>query len=50
MKKVAKWGALGFLAFYLVSQPHKAANVVHSGFGGLTGAASSLSSFVSDLP
>ena len=35
MKKVGKWGALGFLAFYLVSQPHKAANVVHGALGGL---------------
>jgi hypothetical protein len=50
MKKVAKWGSLGFLAFYLVSQPHKAANAVHGALGGLTGAATSLSSFVSDLP
>jgi hypothetical protein len=50
MKKLAKWGSLAFVAFYLVSQPHKAANVVHSGLGGLTGAATSLSSFVSDLP
>ena len=50
MKKLAKWASLGFLAFYLVSQPHKAANVVHGALGGLTGAATSLSSFVSDLP
>lgn len=50
MKKTAKWGALAFVAFYLVSQPHKAANVVHGALGGLTGAATSLSSFVSDLP
>ncbi len=50
MKKFLKWGSLAFLAFYLVSQPHKAANVVHGALGGISGAASSLSTFVSDLP
>jgi hypothetical protein len=50
MKKTLKWGSLAFLAFYLVSQPHKAATAVHGALGGLTGAATSLSSFVSDLP
>jgi len=50
MKKTLKWGSLAFLAFYLVSQPHKAANVVHGAVGGVTGAANSLSTFVSDLP
>jgi hypothetical protein len=50
MKKTLKWGSAAFLAFYLVSQPHKAANVVHGTLGGITGAATSLSTFVSDLP
>lgn len=50
MKKVLKWGSIAFVAFYLVSQPHRAANVVHGAWGGLSGAASSLSTFVSDLP
>ena len=50
MKKFLKWGSLAFIAFYLVSQPHRAANVVHGALGGLSGAATSLSTFVSDLP
>jgi hypothetical protein len=50
MKKTLKWTSLAFIAFYLVSQPHKAANVVHGAIGGATGAATSLSTFVSDLP
>jgi hypothetical protein len=50
MKKTLKWASLAFIAFYLVSQPHKAANVVHGALGGVTGAATSLSTFVSDLP
>lgn len=50
MKKFFKWGGLAFVAFFLVSQPHKAANVVHGALGGLSGAATSLSTFVGDLP
>jgi hypothetical protein len=50
MKKCLKWGLLAFLIFFLCTRPHRAADVVHAGFGGVTGAASSLSVFVSDLP
>ncbi|MCO6004884.1 hypothetical protein NE236_07815 [Actinoallomurus purpureus] len=50
MKKTFKWGGLAFLAFYLISRPHSAANVVHGALGGISGAANSLSTFVSDLP
>lgn len=50
MKRFLKWALAAFLIFYLCTQPHRAANVVHVGVGGVTGAASSLSTFVSDLP
>ncbi|MEV0405547.1 hypothetical protein [Actinoallomurus sp. NPDC050550] len=50
MKKFFKWGGLAFLAFYLISRPHNAANVVHGTLTGVSGAANSLSTFVSDLP
>ncbi len=50
MKKFLKWGSIAFIGFYLVSQPHRAADVVHGALGGLSGAATSLSTFVSDLP
>jgi hypothetical protein len=50
MKKFFKWTLVVFVIFYLCTQPHRAADVVHAGVGGVTGAASSLSTFVSDLP
>lgn len=50
MKKFLKWSSLAFLSFYLISRPHSAANVVHGALGGIHGAATSLSTFVSDLP
>lgn len=50
MKKYMKWAGIIFLVWYLVSQPHKAANLVHGAMNGLTGAANSLGTFVSDLP
>jgi hypothetical protein len=50
MKKYAKWAGIAFVIWYIITQPTGAANVVHSLLGGLSGAATSLSQFVSQLP
>ena len=50
MKKYLRWGAVAFLAFYLVSSPNKAAHVVRGALGGLRMAATSLTEFVSAIP
>jgi hypothetical protein len=49
LKKVITWAIVLFIVYYLVSQPHAAAGVVHSAFNGLRSAGNSLSRFVSSL-
>jgi hypothetical protein len=50
MKKYGKFAAIGFVVWYLLAQPAKAANVVHNTENKLGGAANSLSVFVGDVP
>jgi hypothetical protein len=50
MKKWVKWGAIAFVAWWIISRPDSAAGVVRSGAGGLGNAAEALSQFVSAIP
>jgi hypothetical protein len=49
MKKYAKWGAIAFVLWYVITQPTGAASMIHGALGGLSNAAGSLSVFVSQL-
>ena len=49
-KKYLKVGSLAFIAWYVISRPEAAANLVNSALGGLGGAAESLSQFMSAIP
>jgi hypothetical protein len=49
MKKYAKWGAIAFALWYLLSSPAGAANMIHGALGGLSDAAGSLSQFMNQL-
>ena len=49
MKKVLTWGALIFVAFYLVTEPTSSGHLLSSGFHGLRDAGNSLASFVHSL-
>ncbi|WP_157431595.1 hypothetical protein [Actinomadura hibisca] len=49
-KKHMKLAAIAFAAWYVISRPEGAANLVNSGLGGLGGAAESMSQFVSAIP
>lgn len=48
-KKIVKWGAIGLVAFYLVSRPTDAAHTVHGAFVGILGAADSMAQFFATL-
>lgn len=49
-KKHLKLAAIAFVAWYVISRPDGAANLVQSAMGGLSHAAESLSQFVSAIP
>lgn len=49
MKKYLTWAAIAFGAFFLISAPEGAADIVQSAAGGLMSAADSLSTFVTSL-
>jgi hypothetical protein len=49
LKRVITWAIVVFIVYYLVSNPHGAAGVVHSAYNGLHSAGVSLSSFVNSL-
>lgn len=49
-KKWLKWGAIAFVAWYLVSKPSEAAHVFRGAMGGLATAADHLGQFVSQVP
>ncbi|HEU5416861.1 MAG TPA: hypothetical protein VFV41_04160 [Streptosporangiaceae bacterium] len=49
LKKVITWAIVLFIVYYLVSNPHGAAGIVHNAFDGLKSAGASLSRFVSSL-
>ncbi|WP_433336789.1 hypothetical protein [Spirillospora sp. CA-294931] len=49
-KKHLKIGAIAFVAWYVISRPQGAANLVNQALGGLGTAAESLSQFVSAIP
>ncbi|MEU5879311.1 hypothetical protein [Spirillospora sp. NPDC047279] len=49
-KKHLKIAAIAFVAWYVISRPEGAANLVNSALGGLGNAAESLSQFVSAIP
>jgi hypothetical protein len=49
VKKVLTWGALIFVAFYLVTEPTSAAHLLTSAFDGLRDIGNSLASFVHSL-
>lgn len=50
--KLKKWGGyalIGFVLFYLLTQPESAAGVIQGALGGLVGGAESMSRFVNAL-
>jgi hypothetical protein len=49
LKTIAKWGALAFLVWWVVTQPTHAAHLVHNIGTFLTTAASGLSHFVTSI-
>jgi hypothetical protein len=49
MKKYAKWGAIAFALWYVLTRPAGAANMIHGALGGLSDAAGSLSQFMNQL-
>ncbi len=49
IKKVVQWAVVVFLAYYLVTQPHGAANAMHGVFNLLKTAGSSLATFLNSL-
>lgn len=49
VKKIATWGSLAFLVFFVAYRPAAAANVVKSIAGGLGDVGSGFASFVSNL-
>ena len=52
MAKLKKWGGyalIGFVAFYLLTQPESAAGVIQSGLDLLVNGAESMSRFVNTL-
>jgi hypothetical protein len=49
VKKAITWGALIFVAFYLVTQPASSGHLINSAFHGLHDAGNSLASFVHSL-
>jgi hypothetical protein len=49
VKKALTWGAIIFVAFYLVTQPANSGHLINSAYHGLHDAGNSLSSFVHSL-
>ncbi|HZB30272.1 MAG TPA: hypothetical protein VE465_08900 [Streptosporangiaceae bacterium] len=49
MKKYAKWGAIAFALWYVLTRPAGAANMIHGALGELSDAAGSLSQFMNHL-
>jgi hypothetical protein len=49
-KKHLKIVGIAFAAWYVITRPEMAANLVHQTLGGLGGAAESVSVFVSSFP
>ena len=49
VKKALSWVAIIFVVYYLATQPTGAAHFVHSVFGWLQGAGTSLATFVNNL-
>ena len=49
LKKIVGWAVVVFLAWYLILQPASAGHVVHSLFGLLQHAGSSIATFLNSL-
>lgn len=49
MKKYLTWAGIAFVAFFLLSSPEGAADIVQSAGSGIMSAANSLSTFVTAL-
>jgi hypothetical protein len=49
-KKQLKMATIAFLAWYVISRPQGAANMVHTTLGGLGNWADSLTQFMSAIP
>ena len=49
VKKYAKWGAIAFALWYVLTRPAGAANMIHGALGELSDAAGSLSQFMNHL-
>ncbi|WP_433351413.1 hypothetical protein ACQP25_44020 [Microtetraspora malaysiensis] len=49
LKKFVKWGAVGLVAFYLLSRPDAAAHTVQGAVSGVMKAADSMAQFFAKL-
>ncbi|MCW2568002.1 MAG: hypothetical protein JWN54_2099 [Mycobacterium sp.] len=49
MKKIVTWVLVGFLVFYIVTQPTQAANIFRQLGSGVAGIATGFGNFVSNL-
>jgi hypothetical protein len=49
LKKVLGWAVVGFVAFYILTQPQAAASAAHALLDGAKAAATSLGTFISSL-
>ena len=49
LKKIITWAIVIFIAFYLLTQPAGAANVIHGLLDGLKNVGNSLATFVNSL-
>jgi hypothetical protein len=49
MRKIITWAIVIFIAFYLLTQPHGAANAIHGLLTLLKNAGNSLATFVNSL-
>ena len=49
LKKILSWGAVIFVAFYLITEPASAGHIISSAFNGLRDVGNSLASFVHSI-
>ncbi len=49
LRKVITWAIVIFVVYYLATDPHGAANVLHHAYNGLKSAGNSMTKFVNSL-
>jgi len=49
VKKIATWGSIAFLIFFVATRPADASNIITTAFGGVENIGNGFSDFVSGL-